>query len=114
MSLPPCGVYRTNAPIGSVPAGRLVYFHNHGDPGPGIYLPTGWKYNRAEFDKTGQVLQDLAWVEWLEPLPPAGVYRVVAPFHGSETLCRKFDEDMLLQLGYNANAEPILFVPELV
>ncbi|MEM9729246.1 MAG: hypothetical protein AAF997_11715 [Myxococcota bacterium] len=114
MSLPPCGVYRTTAPIGAVPAGRLVYFHNHGDPGPGIYLPTAWKYNRAEFDKTGQVLQDLAWVEWLEPLPPEGFYRVVAPFHCCEKLCRKFDEDMLLQLGYNANAEPILFLPELV
>ena len=114
MQLPPCGVYRTNAPIGSIPAGRLVYFHNHGNPGPGVYLPKAWRYNRAEFDERGQVLEDLALVEMLEPLPPEGFYRVVAPFHCCEKQCRRFDEDALLQLGYNADAEPILFIPELV
>jgi hypothetical protein len=35
--LPPCGIYRTSQPLGDhVPAGQLVFFHNHGDPGPGI------------------------------------------------------------------------------
>ena len=33
-SLPPCGLYRTRRALGtSIPEGRLVYFHNHGDPG---------------------------------------------------------------------------------
>lgn len=114
MQLPPCGVYRTIAQIGSVPPDRFVYFHNHGDPGPGIYLPSGWKHNRAEFDERGQVLEDLSLVEMLEPLPAEGFYRVAAPFHCCEKQCRKFDEDELLQLGYNAGAEPILFVPEVV
>ena len=40
--LPPCGLYRTVKPIGSIEAGRLVYFHNHGDPGPGLYFPESW------------------------------------------------------------------------
>ena len=46
--LPPCGIYRTDLALGDeVPAGRLVYFHDHGDPGPGIYLPRDWVANRA-------------------------------------------------------------------
>ena len=114
MLLPPCGVYRTKATLGAIPAGRLVYFHNHGDPGPGIYLPERWEHNRARFAKQGQVLGDLALVEYLEPLPAEGFYRVASSFHCCENKCRLFEEDSLLQLGYNAEAEPILFTPELV
>ncbi|MEM7433832.1 MAG: hypothetical protein AAF436_01680 [Myxococcota bacterium] len=114
MELPPCGVYRTTTNIGSIPAGRLVYFHNHGDPGPGVYLPKAWRHNRAEFDARGQVLEDLSLVKALEPLPPEGFYRVLEGFHCCDKKCRRFDEDAMLQLGYNVNAEPILFVPELV
>ncbi len=44
--LPPCGIYVTTAALGGIPEGRLVYFHNHGDPGPGLYLPARWKGNR--------------------------------------------------------------------
>ena len=40
--LPPCGLYRTTGPVGSIPEGRLIYFHNHGEPGPGLYLPASW------------------------------------------------------------------------
>ena len=54
--LPPCGIYRTLAQVGDVPAGRLVYFHNHGDPGPGVYLPERWSANRAHFQARGHVL----------------------------------------------------------
>ena len=53
MALPPCGLYATRATIGSIPPGRLVYFHNHGNPGPGIYLPASWKGNRARFEARG-------------------------------------------------------------
>lgn len=114
MQLPPCGLYRTIGTIGSVDEGRLVYFHNHGDPGPGIYLPKEWKYNRAQFEEKGQVIEDPGLVRFLQPLPPEGFYRVVESFHCCEKQCRLFEESSLLQLGYNANAEPILFVPELV
>ena len=54
--LPPCGLYRTVAAIGGVEADRLVYFHNHGDPGPGVYLPERWTRNRATFSSRGNTL----------------------------------------------------------
>jgi len=51
--LPDCGLYRTVAPIAGIPAGRLVYFHNHGEPGPGFYFPESWTHNRAKFSASG-------------------------------------------------------------
>ena len=114
MDLPPCGLYRTTSSFGSIGAGRLVYFHNHGDPGPGVYLPKEWRYNRAAFQDKGHVLDDLDLVRFLEPLPPEGFYRVAESFHCCEKQCRLFEQESLLQLGYDANAEPILFTPELV
>ncbi len=112
--LPPCGIYRTRSAIGSIPAECLVYFHNHGDPGPGLYLPSAWKGNRARFDSKGVLLPDEAAAEALEPLPAEGFYRVVEPFHCCEKHCRLFSEDMLVQLGYDGSAVPILFVPEII
>lgn len=114
MQLPPCGLYRTTGPIGTIDAGRLVYFHNHGDPGPGLYLPRQWHYNRAEFEEKGQSMEDPGLVRFLRPLPPEGFYRVIEAFHCCDKQCRLFEKDALLQLGYNSDADPILFVPELV
>ncbi|HEY2735506.1 MAG TPA: hypothetical protein VGI70_16030 [Polyangiales bacterium] len=114
MQLPPCGLYRTSAALGSIPAGRLVYFHNHGDPGPGLYLPSGWKHNRVELQARGQTLSDPAWLHELEPLPPEGLYRVTEAFHCCERKCRAFEPELLVELGYNAEGKAILFQPELV
>ena len=114
MELPRCGLYKTTGRIGQVEEGRLVYFHNHGNPGPGVYLPLEWKHNRAVFGPEGRTLEDPALARFLEALPPEGFYRVVERFHCCDKRCYLFDEDALVQLGYNANAEPILFVPELV
>jgi len=114
MQLPPCGLYRTTGSIGVVEAGRLVYFHNHGDPGPGVYVPSGWRYNRALFDAKGQAIEDPGLVRFLLPLPREGFYLVLNPFHCCEKKCRLFEQDALLQLGYSGDGEPILFVPELV
>lgn len=112
-SLPPCGLYRTRRALGSTIAeGRLVYFHNHGDPGPGLYLPSGWSVNRARWHSRGTPLPDPQWVEHLDPLPAEGLYRVRVPFVCCEKRCRSFEEESLVQLGYNGTAEPILFVPE--
>jgi len=109
---PPCGLYRTRAPVGDVPAGRLVYFHNHGEPGPGIYLPSGWKGNRARFHERGHTLPGPEAAGDLEPLPAEGFYRVISPFHCCEKECRRYETDSLVQLGYDASAQPILFTPE--
>ncbi len=114
MHLPPCGLYRTTGPVAAIEEGRLVYFHNHGDPGPGVYLPKAWTHNRAEFEARGRTIDDPRAIRFLQPLPAEGFYRVVDAFHCCENECRSFETDALLQLGYNAAAEPILFVPELV
>jgi hypothetical protein len=116
----PCGIYRTTLAIEGpggeerIPAGVLVFFHNHGDPGPGVYLPREWKNNRAAFQKEGITVPDDGYAESLEPLLPEGFYRVTEPFHCCEDRCQYFEEDLLVQLGYNGDAEPILFLPEMV
>jgi hypothetical protein len=111
--LPPCGLYKTTLALGSaVPAGKLVYFHNHGEPGPGIYLPSAWVMNRASFHGSGTVLSDPAWASSLSPLLSEGFYRVSAPFVCCEKRCRTFEAELLVQLGYDGNGTPLLFVPE--
>lgn len=112
--LPPCGIYVTTGDIGGVPSGRLVYFHNHGDPGPGIYLPASWRGNRARFSAQGHLLPDESHVSRLEKLPAEGFYRVREAFHCCEKNCRLFEPDSLVQLGYNGSGAAILFIPEWV
>ncbi len=112
--LPPCGIYVTTAPVGSVPAGRLVYFHNHGDPGPGIYLPSAWRGNRARFEARGHLLPTPDAWRHLEKLPREGFYRVREAFFCCNERCRRFEPESLLQLGYDATAVPILFTPQWV
>lgn len=114
MSLPPCGLYRTLAAIGSIPAGRLVYFHNHGDPGPGLYLPASWSHNRVKLNARGTVLPAESDAASLLPLPAEGFYRVVEAFDCCERRCRRFDPELLVQLGFDGAGEALLFVPELV
>lgn len=107
---PPCGLYRTTSSVGGVPEGRLVLFHDHGDPGPGIYLPERWELNRASFSRQGRTLsQDEA--RTLLPLPDEGLYAVAEAFFCCDRQCRTFGEGLLVQLGYNGAADPILFLP---
>lgn len=113
-SLPPCGIYRTKAEIAGIPEGRLVYFHNHGDPGPGLYLPESWRANRAKFAERGRTLTNLEDARFLEPLPREGFYRVSQSFHCCDKKCVNFAEDLLVQLGYNGAGDAILFTPELL
>lgn len=111
MNLPDCGLYRTTVEVAGVPAGRLVYFHNHGEPGPGVYFPESWSLNRASFGDHGHTLTE-GDIETLEKLLPEGLYRVTESFTCCEKNCRTFETDLLVQLGYNGEATPILFVPE--
>jgi hypothetical protein len=111
--LPPCGLYQTTLALDDhVPAGRLVYFHNHGDPGAGIYLPSGWSANRAQWHENGHTIPDPEWARTLSPLPEEGLYRVSEPFTCCSLNCRTFETDLLVQLGYDGDAHPILFLPE--
>lgn len=111
----PCGIYRTSEPIGdAVRAGALVYFHNHGDPGPGVYLPREWRNNRAVFHERGTPIPDPRYARSLEPLLPEGFYRVVESFYCCPSRCQHFEAEQLVQLGYNGDAAAILFLPQLV
>jgi hypothetical protein len=111
--LPPCGLYRTTVALDDeVPAGRLVYFHSHGDPGPGVYLPKGWTANRAAWQEQGHTIPSAKWAATLHPLPAEGFYRVREPFACCPEQCRTYEADLLVQLGYDGDAEPLLFVPE--
>jgi hypothetical protein len=111
--LPPCGLYRTLLPILDLPAGRLVYFHNHGNPGPGVYFPEKWTANRAHFSPKGMTLPTPFDPGWLQPLPREGFYRVTKAFHCCAKKCTEFQPDAFVQLGYNGTGRALLFVPEL-
>ena len=41
-----------------------------------------------------------------------GFYRVREPFTCCEKRCRLYEADLLVQLGYDSGAQPLLFVPE--
>lgn len=110
--LPACGLYRTGRALGEVAIGRLVYFHNHGNPGAGIYVPTGWHQNRARFAENGMPIPDAEWAQSLVALPAEGFYRVESLFDCCDKKCRSFEPTLMVQLGYDASAEAILFVPE--
>ncbi len=109
---PPCGLYRTTRALEGVAPGRLVYFHNHGDPGAGIYLPQSWASNRARWNERGYTVPDAEWSKTLVPLAPEGLYRVTERFYCCEKRCRVYEPNQLVQLGYNGDAEPLIFVPE--
>jgi hypothetical protein len=110
---PPCGLYRTVRPIAGIPEGRLVYFHNHGNPGPGVYLPERWTANRAQFSPNGSTLRQQDDTSALQPLPREGFYRVTAAFHCCAKRCTELAPDMFVQLGYDGAGRALLFLPEL-
>lgn len=110
--LPKCGIYRTTKTVAGVPAGRLVYFHNHGNPGPGVYLPETWQTNRARFAARGHMLAGDDEAEGLQALRSEGLYRVREAFSCCEKKCVTFAENMLVQLGYDGGGRAILFVPD--
>ena len=111
--LPPCGLYRTVTAIAGIDAGRLVYFHNHGNPGPGLYLPEGWNQNRARFAQNGTTVPPDFDPKALRALPPEGFYRVTGAFYCCAKQCTKFEPDAFVQLGYNGAGRALVFVPEL-
>lgn len=113
--LPPCGIYRTTRALGDIPVGRLVYFHNHGEPGPGVYLPESWEGNRAQFAQRGFTLPQPyeTSAASLASLPAEGFYRVREGFFCCPKKCRRFEPGLFVQLGYDGAGDAILFTPEL-
>lgn len=111
-SHPPCGLYRTTRALENLPAGRLVMFHDHGEPGPGVYLPRAWALNRAQWHDRGITAPSAEWSQSLEPLAAEGLYSVAETFHCCDKRCTEFPKGQLVQLGYDGEANAILFLPE--
>lgn len=68
--------------------------------------------NRANWHQHGTPIPNDAWAASLSPLPNEGLYRVRTSFTCCEKNCRTFEPGLLVQLGYNGEAQPILFLPE--
>ena len=98
--------------IAGIDAGRLVYFHNHGDPGPGLYFPERWHHNRAQWSANGTTVPLPLDAAALLPLPAEGFYRVAQTFVCCAKKCVEFRPEQFLQLGYNGAGKPLVFVPE--
>ena len=76
--LPDCGLYRTTKPLPEhekdVPAGTLVYFHNHSDSGlPVVIAPDHNIHNRWHFHGAGIPFRGLSWADSLVKLPARGL-----------------------------------------
>jgi hypothetical protein len=107
----PCGLYRVTQPLDKrLKAPLLVYFHNHGEPGPGVYPAIEWTRNKATFAQQGFTV-DADYTRTLMPLPPEGFYRVRESFTCCEKNCQTFEPETLVQLGYDGSGNGILFVP---
>ncbi len=112
--LPACGLYRTTKPLpehdAEVPAGSLVYFHNHSDSGlPVVIAPEHNIMNRWHFHGAGIPFRGLSWADSLVKLPNEGFYslRKGLEFEGGS-----WPKSTLVQLGYTKAGDPILFIAQ--
>jgi hypothetical protein len=112
--LPSCGLYRTTKPLPehetTVPAGSLVYFHNHSDSGlPVVVAPDHNILNRWHFHGAGLPFRGLSWADSLVKLPAEGFYtlRKGLDFDGGS-----WPKSTLVQLGYTKSGDPILFIAQ--
>lgn len=113
VTLPACGLCRTVFPLpgnDAVPAGTLVYFHNHsdGDEGPPVVqLPEKAEHNRWTFQTEKHAAEDLRWCASLVPLPKEGFYQLTAPLWIGNG--QKLPSGLLVQLGYTRKGQPAAF-----
>jgi hypothetical protein len=112
--LPACGLYRTTKPLAGheekIPAGLLVYFHNHSDSGmPQVLPPDHNVHNRWHFHGPAVEFRGLSWADSLVKMPNEGFYtlRRELSFEGGS-----WPKGALVQLGYTRNADPILFIAQ--
>ncbi len=92
---------------GVIPAGILVYFHNHSDSGLPVVIPPEHNVlNRWHFHGAGIPFRGLSWADSLTKLPNEGFYmlRKGLEFEGGS-----WPKGALVQLGDTKNADPSLF-----
>jgi hypothetical protein len=113
--LPDCGLYRTTKALPEheeeIPAGILVYFHNHSDSGlPIVIAPDHNIMNRWHFHGAGIPFRGLSWADSLTKLPAEGFYmlRRQLDFGDNQT----WPKGTLCQLGYTKSGDPILFIAQ--
>ncbi|MFT7622853.1 MAG: hypothetical protein ACI9WU_002028 [Myxococcota bacterium] len=111
--LPSCGLYRTGRSLAgheeAVPAGALIYFHNHSDQGPPLVLAaTTNTNNKWTFSDRGWLAEDAGFVRELIPLKREGLY-VVSGRHLHLNREQILPEKSLVQVGYNRRGDTILF-----
>ncbi len=93
-----------------LPAGVLVYFHNHSTQGPPVVHPADSnRHNRWRFRASGVPITDSSYLSTLEPRKAEGFYRLRKHFHPDAG--RVVAANTLVQLGYNRAGEPIIFFP---
>jgi len=112
--LPPCGLYRTTKALpeheAEIPAGTLVYFHNHSDSGlPVVTVPDHNMLNRWHFHGAGIPFRGLSWADTLTKLPNEGFYmlRKGLDFEGGS-----WPKGTLVQLGFTKAGDSILFIAQ--
>ena len=110
--LPECGLYKTTKPLPGhetkVPAGVIVYFHNHSDSGlPQVLTPDHNVHNRWHFHGPAIEFRGLAWADTLKRLPDEGFFMLKKElaFDGG-----KWPKGALVQLGYTKEGQAILFI----
>jgi hypothetical protein len=114
-----CGLYRAAKALPGheekVPAGTLVYFHNHSSnngPLPSVIPPDHNVHNRWHFHAEGAIenIRSPSWVESLEKMPDQAFYtlRKELPLDGGAT----WPKGAIVQLGYTRGADPILFIAQ--
>ncbi len=113
---PSCGLYRTLFALPgaekAVPAGALVYFHDHSEHGtPVVILPERAVDNRWQFSGEGHSIADERWPTTLVQLRKEGFYRAGTSL--SLPGGRKLPEGLLVQLGYTRRGESVVFPGEL-
>lgn len=110
--LPPCGLYRTGRPLqnheSDIPAGILVMFHNHSNRNiPFLQLPEENVRNVWSFQEHGPGIEnDDKFIQALQPLRDQGFYFLREPLQVTDGVLPAYT---IIQLGYNPQAEPILF-----
>jgi len=106
----PCGLYLATAGIpGRLDAGTVVFYHNHGDLGPGVYTIDRYEGNRAVFSDRGVPLPYSGYERTLRALLPEGLYLVRETFSCCARQCQVFEKGTLVQLGYRRDGTPLLF-----
>ncbi len=110
-----CGIYLATLPIPAkdetIPAPRLVYYHNHSQEGGSmVILPEENTNNVWTFSSKGFLVSDKAFIDGLQPLKAQGYYRFREHFHPNEE--EVVNKEALVQLGYNGAGEPIVFFPK--